>query len=163
LGLEDEASVALLRALRDLATSAVARAAVPQHEGPSDSEARRLYGEGIEAAKEYGDHLERGIALLRDANTREPNDPLVMSALGAALSQEWDSADALLDTAASTRGSSIVRADRVRFAVWRRDPAKLAAAVADLEAHASDPGLRVAVRLVLPLSKALAAAEKVAA
>ena len=270
---EDEVA----RATRDAITrevlsgaAGVEDAAVVVDDGPADPAARAVYEKGVDAAREFGDHIERAIEHLREANGLAPNDPHIMSALGAALVRQWSfggssavlseaedwslralatgtrigqtfntigvlrlhqgelraAVDAfreasarsprlaepssylgrllsesghveeaarrlgraveldptdhhalselarlaamdgdwvrtntILDQAATGRAEAIVRATKARFMVWRRDPASLAAAVADVEARSSDPGLRVVVRLLLPVWRALANGE----
>jgi serine/threonine-protein kinase len=239
------------------------------------AEVRALYERGIAAVSDYGDHIERGIEALRAANRTSPNNPYVMSALGAALvrlwsfsgnsgllveaedwslralatgtrigetfatigvlrlhqgevraavdafreagsrsprlavphsylgrlmseagalqdgqrrlqraveldpgdhqartelariaamQHEWDRADEILSEAAraAPHASGILLASKVRFTVWRDDPAALAACVAEVEARRDDPSLRLVVPMLLPVWRAIADKEKLA-
>lgn len=111
-------------------------------------------------------NLEAATRRLERAVELDPGDHHARAELAriAAMQQEWDRADAILDEAASAapHASGILLATKVRFTVWRNEPSKLASAVDAFESRRDDPSLRYVVRMVLPLWRALANRESLA-
>jgi serine/threonine-protein kinase len=83
LTLEDKVATAVAAALRTRADEGARR-------GPSDRETRDLFERARAAyAKIGGPAVREAIHLLEQANARSPDDPFILSALGAALTRLW--------------------------------------------------------------------------
>jgi TolB-like protein/Tfp pilus assembly protein PilF len=91
--------------------------------------------------------LEEGIRRLEAAVSLDPLAPTANTALARsyALLGDWSRADALLERAGQSEGRAYYAAPRARFSLWRRDGARAAAILREIE----DPSDQSAVTRIL--------------